>query len=145
MNKILLSKQKLKELENEREKLKKEIQEHGSKDADERLMSASFKDAAISELSIATKRKRLQEIRAIFKYAKLLPENVDSDKVQLGSWVIIKRNDSSTAKYRLVHPLEASPEKGLLSIESPLGKALLGRINNESFQFNGNKIQLKLM
>ena len=145
MDKIILSKQKLKELEKERESLKDEVFEHDKSRSDEGEFAYSFKDAVVSESGIETKRKRLEEIRHIFKYTEVLPDKVNSKKAVLGSWLKVKKENGQVAKYRLVHPLEANPEKGLLSVESPLGQALLDRKDGEEFEFGGQQLKVKLI
>ena len=47
--------------------------------------------------------------------------------VELGSEVRLRFDDGEEHTYRLVGPPEADPLEGLISNESPLGRALLGR------------------
>jgi transcription elongation factor GreB len=41
--------------------------------------------------------------------------------------VSVEEENGETVEYRLVGPDESEPSRGLLSIESPLGRALMGR------------------
>ena len=72
---------------------------------------------------------RIQEIEAIIAAAEVIDETQikDSDVVQVGSIVTVrplpKRKD---VDYRIVGPAEVDPKNGLVSDESPVGKALLG-------------------
>jgi transcription elongation factor GreA len=71
---------------------------------------------------------RIRELEAILRSAVATTKEVDTAKVTLGSTVTL--HDFSCGeelRYTLVHPREASPAKGKLSIASPTGKALLGR------------------
>ncbi|RME10086.1 MAG: GreA/GreB family elongation factor [Ardenticatenia bacterium] len=52
--------------------------------------------------------------------------------VQIGSTVRILL-DNQEETFTIVHPTESNPTKGLISFESPIGKALLERQENETF------------
>ena len=45
-------------------------------------------------------------------------------------------------EYAIVGPTEANPLEAKISNESPIGKALLGRKADESFEFNGKKVKI---
>jgi transcription elongation factor GreA len=46
--------------------------------------------------------------------------------VEVGSTIVIKEDDSETETYMIVGSAEANPTEGLISDESPIGKALIG-------------------
>jgi transcription elongation factor GreA len=50
--------------------------------------------------------------------------------VQLGSKVKV-RDEYGEETFTIVGPVEADPKKGLISLESPVGKALLGKTAGE--------------
>jgi transcription elongation GreA/GreB family factor len=52
----------------------------------------------------------------------------DEGKVRLGARVKLSAEDGQEAEYRLVTPDEADPAHGAVSVASPLGRALLGRV-----------------
>lgn len=52
---------------------------------------------------------------------------VPSEFVQVGSTVVVRDRDGSRETYVIVSAAEAQPRSGLISRESPLGRALLGR------------------
>lgn len=66
-------------------------------------------------------RKRLE----VLKVVDQLPS--DTNKVYFGAWVELYREDGSTVRYRLVGPDEIDPALNYISIDSVLGKALLGK------------------
>ena len=66
-------------------------------------------------------RKRLEVLRVVDQ----LPS--DPNKVYFGAWVELTREDGIDVKYRLVGPDEIDPAKNYISIDSILGKALLGK------------------
>lgn len=66
-------------------------------------------------------RKRLE----VLKVVDQLP--TDTNRVYFGAWVELYREDDSTVTYRLVGPDEIDPAKNHISIDSVLGRALLGK------------------
>jgi transcription elongation factor GreB len=66
-------------------------------------------------------RKRLDVLNVVSE----LPS--DTSKVFFGAWVELYRSDGATVKYRLVGPDEIDPAKHYISIDSVLGRALLGK------------------
>lgn len=51
----------------------------------------------------------------------------DRNKVYFGAWVTVKSDDGEHARYRVVGPDEFDREPGYISMDSPLGRALLRR------------------
>jgi transcription elongation GreA/GreB family factor len=51
----------------------------------------------------------------------------EEGKVRLGARVKLSGDDGHEAEYRLVTPDEADPTHGSVSVDSPLGRALLGK------------------
>jgi transcription elongation factor GreA len=69
----------------------------------------------------------IARIENILRYAKLIENAGVTDQVVIGSHVrVIEKGVDEEEMYRLVGPAEANPREGKISIESPLGKALLG-------------------
>jgi transcription elongation factor GreA len=69
----------------------------------------------------------IARIENILRYAKLIENTGKTDQVVIGSFVrVIENGFDEEESYRLVGPAEANPREGKISIESPLGKALLG-------------------
>ncbi|ERS11005.1 transcription elongation factor GreB [Marinobacter sp. EN3] len=65
--------------------------------------------------------KRLDEVSVVDR----LPE--DRSRVFFGAWVTIEDADGSEQEYRIVGADEFDLEKGYLSINSPLARALIGK------------------
>jgi len=81
-------------------------------------------DAARTEQSKI--EARINEINNILKYAKII-RNSDKDTIEIGKVVTIKYLDNNkTKKFRLVGTLEANPMLNKISVDSPIGKALIG-------------------
>jgi len=49
------------------------------------------------------------------------------DRVYFGSWVELEDEEGEIVRYRLVGPDESVPAEGLISMDSPVGRALMGR------------------
>ena len=51
----------------------------------------------------------------------------NTGKVFFASWVKVEDDEGNEFVYRIVGPDETDSEKGFISIESPVGRALLGK------------------
>lgn len=80
-------------------------------------------------------KKRLREIdRRVHFLRKRLDELLVVDrapdrpgKVYFGAWVSLEDEEGEERSYRIVGPDEFDPDTGAISMDSPLGRALLGR------------------
>ncbi len=70
---------------------------------------------------------RLQELTRLLEAAEVVEAGADGGPATFGAWVTTLDEGGRRTTVRLVGPDEADPRKGLLSIASPLGRALLGR------------------
>jgi transcription elongation factor GreA len=72
---------------------------------------------------------RIQKLQDMLATAKIVPtDNLPHDRVVFGARVKVQELDSDKiGVYRLVGPYESAPEKGLLSVTSPIGRALIGK------------------
>lgn len=51
----------------------------------------------------------------------------DPNKVYFGAWVTVEDEDGNASRYRIVGPDELDLKLGLISIDSPLARALIGK------------------
>jgi len=51
----------------------------------------------------------------------------DADKVYFGAWVTLEDEDGNESRYRIVGPDELELKLNLISIDSPLARALIGK------------------
>jgi transcription elongation factor GreB len=80
-------------------------------------------------------KRRLREIdRRIRFLAKRLdaltvvePTERQDGRVYFGAWVALEQEDGDEVEYRLVGPDEADVKERRVSVDSPIGRALLGR------------------
>jgi len=69
---------------------------------------------------------RIAEIDHILKNVTIIKSPIKKDVVELGNTVNLK-GDTADKSFTIVGSVEADPLNGLISDESPIGKALLGK------------------
>jgi transcription elongation factor GreB len=55
------------------------------------------------------------------------PEDHSDGRAYFGAWVTLEDEDGQVVEYQLVGPDEFDVEAGRISIDSPVGKAILGK------------------
>ena len=88
------------------------------------------------------RKKELREIDRRIRYLqKRMPDLkiVDSipsnpEQVFFGAWITLEDEDGAEVIYRIVGPDELDPEKGWVSMDAPLAKALLKRFVDDEVQ-----------
>lgn len=95
----------------------------------------------LSALSRAVRTSPRPERAAVLegrlKVASVLPNDILGSKtVKMGSAItILDKERQETFSYSLVFPVEADITQGRISVLTPLGAALLGRKEGESFSY----------
>ncbi|MFA6321866.1 MAG: transcription elongation factor GreA [Candidatus Buchananbacteria bacterium] len=124
-----LTKQGLQKLEEELEYLKKikmpEVIERiaRAKELGDLSENAEYQDAKDEQGFIAG---RMAELENLINKSELIEEGGSKNMVNVGSTIKILCNKKET-EYTIVGSNEANPSMGLISNESPLGRAFLGR------------------
>ena len=79
---------------------------------------------------------RIQELEVLLATARVIENDKKkkADAVQVGSTVTIQENGSDPETYTIVGAAEANPRKGMISNESPMGKALLNQRAGDDVQ-----------
>jgi transcription elongation factor GreA len=86
-----------------------------------------------AEYHAAKERQRLVESRIsllkkrVSEISLMNLDRIPRDRVGFGSTVHLKDASGGTTVYQLVMPEDADPEQGLVSIASPIGRALLNK------------------
>ncbi|HNO86202.1 MAG TPA: transcription elongation factor GreA [Anaerolineales bacterium] len=90
---------------------------------------------------------RIQELEAILRSAVIIDNSQTKDVVSVGSRVTIQEADYDPETYHLVGATEADPRKGKISIESPIGKALMEKKVGQVVEAEtpGGKIKFKII
>ncbi|MBQ9413742.1 MAG: transcription elongation factor GreA [Clostridia bacterium] len=127
----ILSSEGLRKLEQELEELKAKRTEI----AEKIKIALSFGD--LSENSEYDEAKneqaiteaRIKELEDLLKHVRVVDESqLSSDAVDVGLTVKVKNMDTGeTVTYKITGSTEADPINGLISDESPVGKALMGQ------------------
>lgn len=138
------------------EKLKKELvflKETKRREIAERLERCiSFGDLAENSEYHETKEAqgflegRILELEDIVKNAVIVPEETRNQFAQVGSTVLVRAGDA-TQEFKIVGIEEANPLEGKISIDSPLGKALINQPKGVIVEINapGGKMQYKIV
>lgn len=141
-----------------KEKLEKELEQlksQGRNELAERLKQAiSMGD--LSENADYHKAKedqgfmegRIQEIENILYNAEVIESRSNYNEVSVGAKVTIQEDDYDPETYRLVGVKEASPREGMISHQSPIGQAIMGRKVGERVKVElpeGEPIEIKIL
>ena len=85
-------------------------------------------------------KKRLREIDARLRFLRkridevvvVAPSSVEHrDRALFGAWVTLEDETGASVRYRLVGADEFDASRGWISVDSPVGRALLGRVVDE--------------
>lgn len=69
----------------------------------------------------------IKRLELLLQTAQIIEQAENYEEVNFGSWVMITEKSSQQEEcYQLLDSAEANPNEGRISIESPLGQALLG-------------------
>jgi len=72
-------------------------------------------------------RKRLEALTIVHQ----TPD--DTQRAYFGAWVRLEDSEGNTHEYRIVGPDEFEPQKGWISMDSPLAKTLLRKTIDDTF------------
>jgi len=146
-----LSKERLEELKVELNRLKKddtfEIAERLKRAKEFGDLSENFEYSEAKEAQARLENKiiELEEVIRNAEIIKKIPGKKNA--VHIGSTLTVSKN-GDTLKYTIVGSMEAKPESNLISNESPLGKAFLGKKTGEIVETvlpNGKAVKYKIL
>ena len=69
---------------------------------------------------------RIAELEVILQHVVIVDESAASDTITIGCTVTVQGADGKEASYKIVGSQESDPMHGIISEESPFGKALVG-------------------
>jgi len=130
-----ISKQGIEKIKNEIKKIQEFLKHELEEGVKRGGPMDSFKEAAAVSANLQAHNQKLKELEKIVNNATVLPDYVPGKSIILGKWFSIAQN-GITKKFRLVETAEADISNGLLSIESPLGKALQGKKSGDIVEIN---------
>lgn len=80
---------------------------------------------------------RIRYLEKILRFATVIDDESAEDTVGINNTVeVYFEDDDETDTYRIVTPIRCDSRKGLISNESPLGKALLGHKTGDRIEIN---------
>ena len=80
---------------------------------------------------------RIQELEAVISRAQVIdPSQTKTDVIRFGATVVVVDEDTDEEKYQIVGDYEADIEKNLISLSSPLAKALIGKEAGDVAEFS---------
>ena len=90
---------------------------------------------------------RIQELEYLLGNAVIIENSGNKDVVSVGSHVTIQEEDFPEETYHLVGPTEADPSKGMISHESPIGKAVMDHKAGDTVEAEtpGGVIKFKIL
>ena len=94
-----------------------------AKEAGDVIDNAAYEDAKNAQARLEGRILELEQMLAVAKPIS----KVSTREISLGAVVQVRAEDLREYRYTLVGAYEANPAAGLISHESPVGKALLGR------------------
>ncbi len=71
--------------------------------------------------------ERIYELTEMIARAKIIDRSKPTGIAQPGSEIEVEDEEGELSVYHLVGAVEADPKHGLISVESPIGRALIGR------------------
>lgn len=77
---------------------------------------------------------RINEIEHILKNVSIIKSPKKGNKVQLGSRVKLRSEAGQTKDFKIVGTVEADPLNGKISDESPIGTAVIGKLEGEDIE-----------
>ena len=95
---------------------------HDAKESGDVIDNAAYEDAKNEQARL---EGRIIELEQLLATARPI-NKVRADVISLGSVIRLRTSDNRECCYTLVGAYEAEPKAGLISNESPVGKALLG-------------------
>jgi transcription elongation factor GreA len=92
---------------------------------------------------------RIADLKTIFASAQVLdPAAISTEVAGIGAWVTVRNEDRGTEfEVRLVASIEADPDLDMISVESPMGQAILGKRQGDVAVFvaPAGKIRLRIV
>lgn len=87
--------------------------------------------------------KRLFYLNSMIEKAQIIdPSQLNHSRIHFGSTITISSDGDDEVTYSICGTLESEPENGLISVHSPLARAMLGKEERDEFRVvlpNGKK------
>lgn len=132
---VQLTREGFEQLKNELDYLVNEVRAQVAHELAEARIDKDFRENApydAAKQHQAHVESRIRDLERIIGAAELIENNASSEKVSLGTTIIIRDlGFDEELQYMLVGTSEADPRAGKISVASPVGKALLDKAPGE--------------
>lgn len=120
------------ELEDRKNRLRQEISEsiREAKEQGDLSENAEYSEAKHEQNENET---RIMELESILKEATVVEKTTGSSSIQIGSSVVLDC-DGKEMRFTLVGMNEVDPAQGLISGDSPFGRAIMGRSKGDQVE-----------
>jgi transcription elongation factor GreB len=120
--------------------------EHARLAAERAAAAAATGPGAAERVADLERRAALVEA-TLATLTVLSPEAASPGRVAFGTWVSVEGDDGALTTWRVVGPDEADVRRGLLSVHSPVARALLGRTAGEEVEVErpGGPVALRIV
>lgn len=129
--KLIITKQGLDDLVAELEERKIKDRDSIANDIDLARQQGDLSENAAYKAAMEAKEfneNRIEELESMIKNAEVTISNPSNMFIEIGEEIILENLKSGAKiKYRLVGASEADPAEKKISIESPIGKAIIGK------------------
>ncbi|HZS77919.1 MAG TPA: transcription elongation factor GreA [Ktedonobacteraceae bacterium] len=107
---------------------------HEAKEAGDISESSAYEDAKNEQAKVEGEILELERLLAVAEI--MTPDMHDNvsgpPEVRIGMQVEVESDTGTRRTFKIVHTFEADPKSGLISDQSPVGKALLGHQEGET-------------
>lgn len=139
-----MTQEKFLELKNNLQKLKEVSQPKWIKEMQVAATDGDFSENASYQIAKSKLRgvnQKIAELENLLNKAEIIQVDKSSAIVQVGNFVTVD-NGEKELTYQILGSVETKPEKGIISLHSPLGEALLGKKLGEKVLVNGRAYEI---
>ncbi len=131
-----MTRKKFKDLERELERLKKGSRPKVIAEVQRLAADGDFSENAAYQIAKGRLRginRRILEVENLLKRAQIIEPQANDGTVRLGSSVTVLANGKERI-FQILGSAETDPAKGIISHNSPIGRALIGRKKGEQVE-----------
>ncbi len=139
-----MTQEKFLELQKNLQKLKEVNRPKWIKEMQVAASDGDFSENASYQIAKSKLRgvnQKITELENLLNKVEIIQVNKDITSVQVGSFVTVD-NGEKEFTYQILGSVETKPEKGIISLHSPLGEALLGKRLGEKVLVNDREYKI---
>jgi transcription elongation factor GreA len=125
--------------------LEEDIRPREAEEVKELSLGGDYSENAGYQMAKSRLRKtnnEIDRIKDVLSRAEIIKTESNRERIEIGSSVVLIDEKENKKEYQILGPLESDPSKGILSYNSPLAKALIGRRKGDNIDLElSNKIK----